>query len=45
VAVLAFVLRQLPAGRRLSLPVSLSDHMPQNYVDCSKLANAITTYP
>lgn len=45
VALLAFVVRQLPAGRRLSLPVSLSDHMPQNYVDCSKLANAITTYP
>ncbi|MER6692902.1 lipase family protein [Streptomyces minutiscleroticus] len=45
VGILAFVLRQLPAGRKLSLPVSLSDHLPQNYVDCSKLRNAATTYP
>lgn len=45
VGLLAFVLGQLPAGRRLSLPVSLGDHMPQNYVDCSKLRNAATTYP
>lgn len=45
VGILASAVRQLPAGRRLSLPVSLSDHMPQNYVDCSKLRNAATTYP
>ncbi|MGP4091481.1 lipase family protein [Streptomyces sp. KR55] len=45
VAILAFVLRQLPAGRRLSLPVSLSDHLPQNYIDCSKLNNVATAYP
>ncbi|MGY0019062.1 lipase family protein [Streptomyces sp. cg35] len=45
IGILAFVLRQLPAGRKLSLPVSLDDHIPQNYVDCSKLENAATTFP
>ncbi|GGL91487.1 hypothetical protein GCM10010129_39020 [Streptomyces fumigatiscleroticus] len=45
IGILAFVLRQMPAGRKLSLPVSLADHMPQNYVDCSKLRSAATTFP
>ncbi|GGL65517.1 hypothetical protein GCM10010129_06360 [Streptomyces fumigatiscleroticus] len=45
VGILAFLLQQLPAGRKISLPVSLADHMPQNYVDCSKLRNAATTFP
>ncbi|MER6687595.1 lipase family protein [Streptomyces minutiscleroticus] len=45
IGILAFILRQLPAGQKISLPVSLADHMPQNYVDCSKLRNAATTFP
>lgn len=45
IGILAFMLQQLPVGGRISLPVSLADHMPQNYVDCSKLRNAATTFP
>jgi hypothetical protein len=44
-AALAFVAEQLPIGRRLRLPVSLGDHLPQNYVDCSKLPFPPTPYP
>jgi hypothetical protein len=44
-AAVAFLAEQLPLGRRLPLPVSLGDHLPQNYVDCSKLPFPPTPYP
>jgi hypothetical protein len=36
IAAVAFAAQQFPSGRRLALPYSLADHVPQNYVDASK---------
>jgi hypothetical protein len=37
IATVAFAAEQVPALRWIPFPVSLGDHIPQNYVDCSKL--------
>jgi hypothetical protein len=37
VALLAYVLRQLPLVSRLSLPFSIDDHSPIHYIECSEL--------
>jgi hypothetical protein len=45
IAALAFVAEQFPLGRKVKFNYSMADHIPQNYIDCSKVQNPRAVFP